>query len=240
MNFIFIQFLSHFPLSSSARTLFHFCFRSLMFSFFFLLYILAPAPITEAPIDLALKCDLAECVLPYCYCSKDGTNIPGGLSREDVSRQNKLSACITSSIRETDREYCNESERRLIFGAVIILLLFDSESVEIESEIKSRSYATTTADSTLECDNIELIKNGIPVNLRRAHILTTVLCSSFPENSFYLCWVVVWLAQTNNIIQQRVPFCHKHSVFLFSSSRRFCIPKKMSKLHIVRNVCAYL
>lgn len=47
---------------------------------------IAPAPITEAPIDLAKKCDPAECVLPYCFCSKDGTIIPGGLQAEDVSR----------------------------------------------------------------------------------------------------------------------------------------------------------
>lgn len=54
--------------------------------FFFIFFIpKAPAPITETPIDLAKKCDSAECQLPYCYCSKDGTNIPGGLEPEDVS-----------------------------------------------------------------------------------------------------------------------------------------------------------
>lgn len=47
---------------------------------------IAPAPITEAPTDLAKKCDPAECALPYCFCSKDGTTIPGGLEAEDVSR----------------------------------------------------------------------------------------------------------------------------------------------------------
>lgn len=47
---------------------------------------IAPAPITEAPVDLAKKCDPEECVLPYCFCSKDGTLIPGGLEAEDVSR----------------------------------------------------------------------------------------------------------------------------------------------------------
>lgn len=46
---------------------------------------LAASPITEAPIDLALPCDLSECDLPYCYCSKDGTNIPKDLNAEDVS-----------------------------------------------------------------------------------------------------------------------------------------------------------
>lgn len=45
------------------------------------------APITETPLDLAQKCDLAECVLPYCFCSKDGTVIPGGLEPVDVSRE---------------------------------------------------------------------------------------------------------------------------------------------------------
>ncbi|KAF4521597.1 hypothetical protein B566_EDAN001317 [Ephemera danica] len=38
-----------------------------------------PAPITETPIDQAVKCDLSACALPYCFCSKDGTRIPGGL-----------------------------------------------------------------------------------------------------------------------------------------------------------------
>ncbi|KOB67393.1 Chitin deacetylase 4 [Operophtera brumata] len=32
---------------------------------------LPPAPITETPLDLATKCDTAECQLPYCFCSKD-------------------------------------------------------------------------------------------------------------------------------------------------------------------------
>lgn len=40
---------------------------------------------TEPPADLAEKCNPAECALPYCFCSKDGTIIPGGLDPEDVS-----------------------------------------------------------------------------------------------------------------------------------------------------------
>lgn len=48
-------------------------------------FFLAVAPITEAPLDLAQRCDLSECELPYCYCSKDGTNIPKDLNAEDVS-----------------------------------------------------------------------------------------------------------------------------------------------------------
>jgi hypothetical protein len=50
---------------------------------------LAVAPITEAPLDLALRCDLSECQLPYCFCSKDGTNIPKDLNAEDVSEKEK-------------------------------------------------------------------------------------------------------------------------------------------------------
>lgn len=70
---------SAFCLTVSVFFIFH-------FTFFFLLFIpKAPAPITETPLDLAKKCDPAECQLPYCYCSKDGTNIPGGLEPEDVS-----------------------------------------------------------------------------------------------------------------------------------------------------------
>lgn len=45
----------------------------------------AIAPITETPLDLAQRCDTGECLLPYCYCSKDGTNIPKDLPAEDVS-----------------------------------------------------------------------------------------------------------------------------------------------------------
>lgn len=51
-----------------------------MTTFFFV----APAPVTEPPTDLAKKCDPAECELPYCFCSKDGTIIPGGLDPDDV------------------------------------------------------------------------------------------------------------------------------------------------------------
>lgn len=43
-----------------------------------------PAPITEAPTDLAFRCDRSQCELPYCFCSKDGTIIPGGLDPEDT------------------------------------------------------------------------------------------------------------------------------------------------------------
>lgn len=47
---------------------------------------------TEAPLDLAHRCDLSECELPYCYCSKDGTNIPRDLNAEDVSWSREASA----------------------------------------------------------------------------------------------------------------------------------------------------
>ncbi|KAH1026937.1 hypothetical protein HUJ05_000526 [Dendroctonus ponderosae] len=44
-----------------------------------------PAPITEPPTDLAEKCNNEECQLPYCFCSKDGTVIPGNLEAENAS-----------------------------------------------------------------------------------------------------------------------------------------------------------
>uniref|UniRef100_A0A1B6H8U7 Chitin-binding type-2 domain-containing protein n=1 Tax=Homalodisca liturata TaxID=320908 RepID=A0A1B6H8U7_9HEMI len=47
------------------------------------------APSTEPPQDLAQKCDTSKCVLPYCFCSRDGTIIPGGLDPEDVRRYKK-------------------------------------------------------------------------------------------------------------------------------------------------------
>ncbi|XP_018352051.1 PREDICTED: uncharacterized protein LOC108754324 [Trachymyrmex septentrionalis] len=43
-----------------------------------------PAPITEPPMDLAERCDTANCLLPYCFCSRDGTIIPGGLHPEET------------------------------------------------------------------------------------------------------------------------------------------------------------
>ncbi|KAK9870336.1 hypothetical protein WA026_006421 [Henosepilachna vigintioctopunctata] len=43
-----------------------------------------PAPITEPPTDLAVKCNLSDCELPYCFCSKDGTAIPGNLNSDDI------------------------------------------------------------------------------------------------------------------------------------------------------------
>lgn len=43
-----------------------------------------PSPVTEAPTDNAQRCNLAECELPYCYCSKDGTNIPKDLNAEEI------------------------------------------------------------------------------------------------------------------------------------------------------------
>lgn len=42
------------------------------------------APVTDAPQDLALKCDTSKCELPYCFCSKDATVVPGGLDPEDI------------------------------------------------------------------------------------------------------------------------------------------------------------
>lgn len=64
----------------------------------------AVSPITEAPLDLALRCDLSECELPYCYCSKDGTNIPRDLSAEDVSSDDKSfrSTELSSSRRKNE------------------------------------------------------------------------------------------------------------------------------------------
>ncbi|KAL5245054.1 hypothetical protein ACI65C_012464 [Semiaphis heraclei] len=42
------------------------------------------APSTENPIDLAQKCDTSQCTLPYCFCSRDGTIIPGGLDPKET------------------------------------------------------------------------------------------------------------------------------------------------------------
>ncbi|KAI9589272.1 hypothetical protein GQX74_007441 [Glossina fuscipes] len=43
-----------------------------------------PATVTDAPVDKAQKCNTEECQLPYCFCSKDGTQIPGGLEADKI------------------------------------------------------------------------------------------------------------------------------------------------------------
>merc|ERR1719225_1870326 len=47
----------------------------------------APPTTTPSP-DKAARCpradEAAECELPWCYCSRDGTSIPGGLALEDT------------------------------------------------------------------------------------------------------------------------------------------------------------
>lgn len=53
--------------------------------FLFPIFLTAPATVTEAPADKAQKCNTEECQLPYCFCSKDGTQIPGGLEADKVS-----------------------------------------------------------------------------------------------------------------------------------------------------------
>jgi len=42
-----------------------------------------PAPIIEEG-DLAPQCDTSTCILPNCFCSKDGTLIPGGLEPSET------------------------------------------------------------------------------------------------------------------------------------------------------------
>ncbi|XP_042885184.1 chitin deacetylase 1-like [Penaeus japonicus] len=47
----------------------------------------APQATTPDPLE-ALPCDLQDCQLPYCHCSFDGTEIPGGM-RVDQVRGNR-------------------------------------------------------------------------------------------------------------------------------------------------------
>lgn len=44
----------------------------------------SPGPSTEPPTDLAEKCNPSECALPYCFCSKDGTQIPNNVDPEEI------------------------------------------------------------------------------------------------------------------------------------------------------------
>jgi len=41
-------------------------------------------PTTTPPPDSAEKCDEEKCTLPYCFCSKDGTKVPGDLELEET------------------------------------------------------------------------------------------------------------------------------------------------------------
>lgn len=50
-----------------------------------IIVLIAPAPVTEPPTNLAERCDTSKCQLPYCFCSRDGTIIPGGFRPEEVS-----------------------------------------------------------------------------------------------------------------------------------------------------------
>ena len=43
-----------------------------------------PPPTTTPAPDTAERCREEECSLPWCYCSRDGTNIPAGLQLEDT------------------------------------------------------------------------------------------------------------------------------------------------------------
>lgn len=43
-----------------------------------------PAPITTEDPLKALKCQPKNCEFPYCFCSKDGTRVPGGLNKEQT------------------------------------------------------------------------------------------------------------------------------------------------------------
>lgn len=52
-----------------------------MFSFFSLLLLLTDI---ESDPNRAPPCDPAVCVLPDCFCSEDGTTIPGDLPAKDV------------------------------------------------------------------------------------------------------------------------------------------------------------
>jgi len=41
-------------------------------------------PSTTPPPDMAKKCREEDCQLPWCFCSSDGTQIPGGLTLEET------------------------------------------------------------------------------------------------------------------------------------------------------------
>jgi hypothetical protein len=66
----------------------------------------APAPVTDPPIDLAVKCELNECQLPHCFCSKDGTIIPGRIEPQKTPQMILLTfdgAVNTQNIEKYDR-----------------------------------------------------------------------------------------------------------------------------------------
>ncbi|XP_046650614.1 chitin deacetylase 1-like [Daphnia pulicaria] len=54
-----------------------------------------PAPIVVDEVDKALKCDSAKCQLPNCFCSRDGTLIPGGLNPKEIPQMVLISMSDT-------------------------------------------------------------------------------------------------------------------------------------------------
>lgn len=64
------------------------------------------ASTTSIPLDeslLAKKCDPGLCHLPECYCSTDGTQIPGGLALEDVPQM--IALTLTGGINLLNYAY---------------------------------------------------------------------------------------------------------------------------------------
>lgn len=58
-------------------------------SFFF-----SPSLAVELDPNRAPDCDSNQCVLPDCFCSADGTRIPGGIEPNQVKKQNYNSPII--------------------------------------------------------------------------------------------------------------------------------------------------
>ena len=89
-----------------------------------LLLVAAPSPSTEPPIDLANKCDPAACVLPYCYCSRDGTRIPGDLDPDQVGNN---SSALSSKMNRLNNYFQFQTPQMILltFDGAINLNNFD-------------------------------------------------------------------------------------------------------------------
>ncbi|XP_057377397.1 LOW QUALITY PROTEIN: chitin deacetylase 1-like [Daphnia carinata] len=54
-----------------------------------------PAPLIVEEVDRARKCDPANCELPNCFCSSDGTQVPGGLNPKEIPQMVLISMSDT-------------------------------------------------------------------------------------------------------------------------------------------------
>ncbi|XP_065337290.1 chitin deacetylase 1 [Cloeon dipterum] len=115
-----------------------------------------PAPSTEPLIDRANKCDTSACSLPYCFCSKDGTRIPGGLEPSQTPQMILLTfdgAVNLNNVEHYKRIF--SSERKNSNGCAIKGTFFISHeysNYHMIQELASQSHEIATETISLQND----------------------------------------------------------------------------------------